>query len=50
LGKANRARTPYPWVLKIHRYNNIEDLIESLAEKGIAPAEAKATLLQKRKR
>lgn len=42
--------TPYPWVLKIHRYNNIEDLIESLAEKVIAPAEAKATLLQKRKR
>jgi hypothetical protein len=37
----------YPWVLKIHRYNNIDDLLKSLGEKVIAPAEEKAKVFQK---
>lgn len=32
----------YPWVLPLHRYEEAEDLLASLAEKVIAPAEAKA--------
>jgi hypothetical protein len=40
----------YPWLLKIHRYNNIDDLLKSLEEKVIAPSEAKATqLIEERK-
>jgi uncharacterized protein YjbI with pentapeptide repeats len=31
----------YPWVLAIHHYRNIDDLLASLSEKVIAPAEAK---------
>ena len=38
----------YPWVLKIHRYNDLADLLNSLVEKVIAPAEEKAKELQKR--
>lgn len=29
----------YPWVLEIHRYNDLNDLLKSLGEKVIAPAE-----------
>jgi hypothetical protein len=32
----------YPWVLAIHRYRDLDDLLSSLSEKVIAPAEAKA--------
>jgi hypothetical protein len=32
----------YPWVLPLHRYEGAEELLASLAEKVIAPAEAKA--------
>ncbi len=39
--------TRYPWVLPIHRYDQLEDLLASLAEKVIAPAEAKAKELRK---
>ena len=35
----------YPWVLEIHRYNDVDDLLKSLEGKVIAPAEAKATQL-----
>ena len=38
----------YPWVLKIHRYNDIDDLLKSLEQKIIGPAENKAKELQKR--
>jgi len=38
----------YPWVLEIHRYEDLDDLLKSLSEKVIAPAEAKAKELQKR--
>ena len=38
----------YPWVLKIYRYNDVDNLLKSLAEKVIAPAEDKAKKLQKR--
>lgn len=38
----------YPWVLEIHRYKNLDDLLESLGQKVIAPAEAKAKELEKR--
>lgn len=37
---------PYNWVLKIHRYIDLDDLLKSLAEKVIAPAEQKAKELQ----
>jgi uncharacterized protein YjbI with pentapeptide repeats len=39
---------PYNWVLEIHRYNDLSDLLKSLGEKVIAPAEEKAKELQKR--
>ena len=34
----------YPWVLDLHRYNGLEDLLASLDEKVIAPAEAEAQI------
>jgi uncharacterized protein YjbI with pentapeptide repeats len=37
-----------PWVLKIHRYLDLDDLLPSLWEKVIEPAEMKAKELQKR--
>ncbi len=36
----------FPWVLEIHRYRDLNDLLESLDEKVIAPAEAKAKELR----
>ena len=36
----------YPWVLKTHRYNDLDDLLKSLGEKIIAPAENKAKELK----
>ncbi|WNZ28925.1 MAG: pentapeptide repeat-containing protein [Candidatus Bathyarchaeota archaeon] len=39
--------TPYPWVLKIYRYGDVDELLKSLVEKVIDPAEAKAKKLQK---
>ena len=36
----------YPWVLSVHRYQDASDLIADLADKVIAPAEAKAKELQ----
>jgi uncharacterized protein YjbI with pentapeptide repeats len=38
----------YPWVLNIYRYTDIDDLLRSLGEKVIVPAEDKAKELQKR--
>ena len=38
----------YPWVLPIHQYKDIHYLLNSLGEKVIAPAEAKAQELEKR--
>jgi len=38
-----------PWVLKIHRYLDLDDLLPSLGEKVIEPAEMKAKELQKRR-
>jgi hypothetical protein len=37
----------YHWVLKIHQYNNHEDLLKSIEKKVIIPAEEKAKELQK---
>ena len=39
---------PYNWVLKIHRYTDLDDLLKSLEEKVIVPAEDKAKELQRR--
>ncbi|MBD2104994.1 pentapeptide repeat-containing protein [Leptolyngbya sp. FACHB-261] len=39
----------YHWVLQIHRYQDLDDLLTSLREKIIAPAEAKATDLLRRR-
>lgn len=39
--------TRFPWVLPIQRYVDLDDLLSSLGEKVIAPAEAKAKVLQK---
>ena len=30
----------YPWVLKEHQYDNLDDLLPVLSEKTLAPAEA----------
>jgi len=38
----------YPWVLEIYRYKDLDDLLKSLKEKVIAPAEAKAKQLGQR--
>jgi hypothetical protein len=34
--------TRYPWVLEIYRYESLEEVIASLTEKVIVPAESKA--------
>jgi hypothetical protein len=39
----------YHWVLKLHRYENLESLILALEREVIAPAEAKARELAERK-
>ena len=38
----------YDWVLEVHRYDSLEDLLASLGDRVIAPAEAKAKELAKR--
>jgi uncharacterized protein YjbI with pentapeptide repeats len=40
----------YPWVLQVHQYKEPEQLLAALAEKVIAPAEAKAAALAERRR
>ena len=35
-----------PWVLPVYRYKNLDDILATLSEKVIAPAEAKAKELQ----
>jgi len=37
----------FSWVLAVHRYASLDDLLTSLGEKVIAPAEAKVIALQK---
>ncbi len=41
-------RKKYHWVLATHQYNDINDLLASLGDKVIAPAEQKAKELEKR--
>ncbi len=41
-------RKKYHWVLATHQYNDIADLLASLGDKVIAPAEQKAIELEKR--
>jgi len=36
----------YPWVLSIHGYRDLDDLMAMLKDKVIAPAEAKAEELR----
>jgi uncharacterized protein YjbI with pentapeptide repeats len=36
----------YPWVLEIHQYNDIDDLLKELGEKVVVPAENRAKELQ----
>jgi uncharacterized protein YjbI with pentapeptide repeats len=40
----------YPWVLSLHQYDSVEDLLASLAEKVIAPPTAKAKEIEERRR
>ena len=40
----------YDWVLPVHRYEGHKPLLASMAEKVIAPAEAKAKALEERRR
>lgn len=40
----------YPWVLPIHRYASVPDLVAAMADSVIAPAIAKANLLRARDR
>jgi tRNA G10 N-methylase Trm11 len=40
----------YEWVLPVYRYEGLEPLLATLAEKVIAPAEGKAKALQERRR
>jgi len=37
----------YPWVLEIYQYGNLDELLHSLEDKVILPAEAKAQGLRK---
>jgi len=39
----------YDWVMDLHRYSGVTDLLDSLYERVIAPAEAKAKQLEKRR-
>jgi pentapeptide repeat protein len=39
----------YDWVLSVHRYQNLNDLLASLREKVITPAEAKVKELEKKR-
>jgi len=39
----------YPWVLPIYSYKRLDDLLETLEEKVIAPAEAKVLEIRKQK-
>lgn len=41
-------RKKYHWVLATHQYTDINDLVASLGDKVIAPAEQKAKELEKR--
>ena len=38
----------YPWVLAVHHYRDLADLLASLQDQVIAPAEAKAQELTER--
>jgi hypothetical protein len=40
----------YPWVLVPYRYDNLENLLASLEEKVIAPAETKAQEIEERRK
>jgi hypothetical protein len=40
----------YDWVLPVYRYEGLEPLLATLADKVIAPAEAKVNALQERRR
>jgi hypothetical protein len=40
----------YDWVLPVHRYEGLEPLLATLAEKVIAPAEGKVKALEERRR
>jgi hypothetical protein len=40
----------YDWVLPVYRYEGLEPLLATLAEKVIAPAEGKAKGLEERRR
>src|ERR1700757_1298912 len=40
----------YEWVLPVYRYEGLEPLLATLAEKVIAPAEEKVKALQERRR
>ena len=40
----------YPWVLPVYQYKKPEQLLATLADKVIAPAEGKAKALQERRR
>jgi uncharacterized protein YjbI with pentapeptide repeats len=40
----------YPWVLKPYKYDSLSHLLDSLEEKVIAPAEAKAKEIENRRR
>ena len=40
----------YEWVLPVYRYEGLEPLLATLAEKVIAPAEGKVRALEERRR
>jgi hypothetical protein len=40
----------YEWVLPVYRYEGLEPLLATLAEKVIAPAEGKVKALEERRR
>ena len=40
----------YSWLLEVHRYEGLQDLLASLEEQVIAPAEAKVSELQEKRR
>ena len=39
----------YPWFLKVHCYSNLKDLLASIKDKVVAPAETKAREIKARR-
>lgn len=48
--KFHKTDLRYDWVLPVHRYEGLENLLAAIVEKVIAPAEVKLKALEERRR